>query len=194
MKTLSLFLLVASLILACTSGAEQDEPVRENAQTENTDDQDNTANDQATELNIEALVAEINAYRASVENKKAELNLKELPTSELREQIRQKWQSIHFYFDSEALVRVKTYPHDGISSRTEEFYFQNGNLVSAHILDEGTVEGADPYASAKSYYFYMDNLIHEENNSGEAEFSIRESDGERLLQEAMEYLEISEGV
>ena len=143
---------------------------------------------------VDEVIAEINSYRQGIEENKEALELKEVSTEGMREQIRQKWQTIHFYFDGEELVRVKSYPYDEISNRTEEFYFRDGKLISAHILDRGMDESIDAYATAKSYFFYNDNLIHEENNSGEAEFSIRESDGERLLQEALEYLEISAGL
>lgn len=113
----------------------------------------------------------------------------ELSTEGLRSQIAQKWSMIHYYKTGEALVRIKTYPHEGVSNRTEEFYFDNGSLIMALIEDNGSGKrGKEKESIDKIYYFNGGEMIEEMHNTKEAEYSIRNSDGERLLQEAAEYL------
>ena len=61
----------------------------------------------------------------------------------------------------------------------------------AFIDDEGMkyIGKTDKHID-KAYYFSGDIVIKEINQSKEKETSIRESDSERLLQEAYEYLEL----
>jgi hypothetical protein len=43
---------------------------------------------------------------------------------------------------------------------------------------------------SKFYYFNEEKPFHKINNSGETEYSIKESDAERLLEEANEYVKL----
>ncbi|MFN4300060.1 MAG: hypothetical protein ACK4EX_10090 [Thermaurantimonas sp.] len=136
---------------------------------------------------IDSIVAFIDSRRALAEDKKD--NRIELTTKDLREKIKQKWSKIHYYFDGTSVIRIKTYPHENISNRTEEFYFHNGKLILAIIRDTGVEDLADRNKEIdKMYYFYNDKKLKEVNFSEEQEFSIRQSDGEELLSEAAEYL------
>lgn len=131
----------------------------------------------------------ITQKRKGIEARKSELTRHELSTDSLREQIKQKWSKRHFYADGNSLLRVKTYPHEEISTRTEEFYFADGELINAVIQDAGTE--ADEHTKWQKAYFYSDGeVVGERNTSGEKERSIRESDAEQLQSEAREYLEI----
>ena len=176
----------AALLIACQPAAEESAPVSDPEPAEET-----------STLNVDSVVETIAAYREEVETamlEDEEFLRTEIPTADLRPQIAQKWSTIHVYTDEGRVVRVKTYPHEGISERTEEFYYDltTTDLRLAVIEDEGLQEDGEAEATdSKVYYFFDGELIHEVNASGEAETSIRESDGERLMQEAAEYLEIA---
>lgn len=187
MKSLSyLAPVVAALLIACQPAAEEPASVPESESVE-----------EAATLNVDSVVETIAAYREEVETamlEDEEFLRTEIPTADLRPQIAQKWSTIHVYTDEGRVVRVKTYPHEGISERTEEFYYDltTGDLRLAVIEDEGLQEDDETEATdSKVYYFFDGELIHEVNASGETETSIRESDGERLMQEAAEYLDIA---
>ena len=112
-------------------------------------------------------------------------------TSSLREKIKQKWESIHFYLIENELVRIKTYPYKNISSRTEEFYLDNGQLILAVIEDDGSGErGKSIEVLDKLYYFENEEVIKEIRSEKEQEYNIKSSDAEELLVELHEYLSI----
>ncbi len=141
--------------------------------------------------NKETLVNQIDSVRTALEANLKSLKMDQISTEGMRPQISQKWSKIHFYSQNGKVVRIKTYPHESISKRTEEFYFDEGNLVLVAIEDDGEGEKGKPKSRIdKMYYFHNDEFIHEEKNAMEAEFKIRDSDNERVLQEAKEYLEI----
>ena len=140
----------------------------------------------------EKLVAEITQQRMAIEARKSTLKQQEVSTAKLNERIKQKWSKIHFYSENGELVRVKTYPHPGISTRTEEFYYQDGDLIFAYIEDDGTTEDetGGAHQDGKEYYYHKGQFVEEKNMSGEKEYSIRHSDEERLEAEATEYQDI----
>jgi NAD(P)-dependent dehydrogenase (short-subunit alcohol dehydrogenase family) len=149
------------------------------------------AAEQAAErpLPVDSLYAMAEAYRQQIETS-LEAPF-ELTTDLLRAKIKQKWSRIHFYTANGALVRVKTYPHEGISTRTEEFYFKDDALVAAVIEDDGSGgRGENPADFDKAYYFHNGALVKEINKGKEREYGIRNSDAEELLQEAAEYMDI----
>lgn len=144
---------------------------------------------QEPELNIDSLVSVIDAMRAEIESAiKEPLSVE---TTNLREKIKQKWSKIHFYTVNGELARIKTYPHEGISKRTEEFYVSGGELVLVTIEDDGSGEkGKSKDALDKMYYFHQGEMIAEAESVEEVEYSIRESDAEELLSEFNEYMNI----
>ncbi len=144
-----------------------------------------------SEEHKQELVTKIDAQKAEIETKIKEIKPTELKTAELREQLKQKWEKIHFYVDNGQVIRVKTYAYDKISKRTEEFYFENGNLILAVIEDDGTGEAGKEKAELNKLYYFNEGMpVHEINNTNETEYSVRESDAERLLEEANEYLKL----
>ena len=142
-------------------------------------------------LNADSLVKLIDDERARIEDNLKSMQRKTLPTKDLRAQIKQKWSKIDFYTENGQVVRIKSYPYEKISQRTEEFYFQKGKLILAFIEDEGLKsKGKAKDRFGKSYYYYGDEQIKEDNPTSEKEMTIRHSDSERLLQEAREYLDL----
>ena len=143
---------------------------------------------QKVEINSDRLVLSIENQVEEIEAKSDRLLVKkEITTAELRPQIAQKWSKIHAYMDNGTVLRIKTYPHDAVSKRTEEFYFSNNDLMYVAIEDDGS--GKEEKVD-KGYFFHNSEVIFEDNKSEESETAIRESDAERLLQEAKEYLEL----
>jgi hypothetical protein len=172
------------------------QPQAPSAETETETEKSETAIDnteiEVLKVNTDSIATAQMAKRQALENDRGELMRKELKTDNLRAQVSQKWALLHFYFKDEQLVRVKTYPHGTVSARTEEFYFENENLIAAVIEDNGLAEtGEKQVEDDKAYYFFEGELVKEINNSKEGETSIKESDAERLLQEAKEYQEIA---
>jgi len=115
----------------------------------------------------------------------------EVSTKDLREKIKQKWSKIHFYAQNGVLIKVKTYPHEKISKRTEEFYANKDGLVLVVIEDNGEGnKGKSKDILDKMYYFNDGKIIKEINNAKEKEYSVKEGDAEELLSEFKEYSEI----
>ncbi|MCX8149639.1 hypothetical protein [Thermaurantimonas aggregans] len=179
MKSLILSGLLLIVMYSCTTTPTADENVANTAEEE--------SEVRLSKEQIDSLIEFIDSKRALAEDKKD--NRIELLTENLREKIKQKWQKIHYYLDGNSVIRIKTYPYENISKRTEEFYFYDGKLILAIIRDSGVEDSEDRNKGIdKMYYFNNDAVLKEVNLSDEKEFTIRESDGEELLSEAAEYL------
>jgi hypothetical protein len=189
MKTKLIFLGMAFLLFSCSSNQQ-----KAGDQTAQNDTAVKSVSETvaAPAVNNDSMVTVIDAERAKTEGNLKAFQRKTLPTKDLRPQIKQKWSKLEFYSDNGKIVRIKTYPYEQISHRTEEFYFREGKLILAFIEDEGSgSRGKSEKRAGKTYYFFNDNVIKEDNPTGEKETSIRNSDGERLLQEAQEYLTLA---
>lgn len=187
---------VALLAMTACNNTSQSSEAQETSPTEQQDESSMTDESMEEEVKADysAEVASIDQSRESIETAAESITPVEVSTNELREQIKQKWKKIHFYATDGKVIRVKTYPYNEISKRTEEFYFENGQLILAVIEDDGdgAMHGREKAEMSKMYYYKDGKQIYEVNNTSEEETSIRHSDGERLLQEAKEYLEIYE--
>lgn len=146
---------------------------------------------QKSELNVDSVVTFIEQKRKEMESE--EIGVIEVFTDELREKIKQKWSKIHYYGLGSAL-RIKTYPYELISKRTEEFYAIDGKLIMVVIEDDGEGErGKSSEIIDKIYYFHNGEVIKEIKSGKEVEFTVRDSDAEELLSEFNEYLGIYGG-
>jgi hypothetical protein len=184
MKFISALAVTALIFTSCVT-TEKKETVEE---TETTEMQAEVAE---PEVNADSLVAAIDDMRTSIEGAIGEPL--SVSTEGLRAKVQQKWSTIHFYTVDGELARIKTYPHEGVSKRTEEFYVSGGELVLVTIEDDGSGEkGKSKDAFDKMYYFHQGEVIKEMGAEDEAEYSIRKSDGEELLSEFQEYKEIFE--
>ena len=185
---------VALLAMTACNNTSQSSEAQETSPTEQQDESSMTDESMEEEVKADysAEVASIDQSRESIETAAESITPVEVSTNELREQIKQKWKKIHFYAKDGKVIRVKTYPYNEISKRTEEFYFENGQLILAVIEDDGdgAMHGREKAEMSKMYYYKDGKQIYEVNNTSEEETSIRHSDGERLLQEAEEYLEV----
>ncbi|MEO7917737.1 MAG: hypothetical protein ABIR16_08850 [Dokdonella sp.] len=137
------------------------------------------------------MISSITKERLSIEARKDQLTKQEVSTTKLNERIKQKWSKLDFYSENGKLVRIKSYPHPNISTRTEEFYFRDGQLILAYVEDDGTKpEAGAVHTKGKEYYYANGRFVAERNLSGEKEHGIRNSDEEGLEAEALEYHEI----
>lgn len=183
--TLAITMLMAGITLTSCNSSEK--------KAENAQDKDKVieAKQELSQVRKDSIVKVIDTERTRIENSLLSLQKKSIPTTNLRPQIKQKWSKIDFYTENDQIVRIKSYPYEKISDRTEEFYFQKGKLMLGFIEDEGLqYKGKSDKRTGKTYYFFEDAVIKEINQTNEKETSIRNSDSERLLQEAYEYIEL----
>jgi hypothetical protein len=94
----------------------------------------------------------------------------DLKVAGAREDLQQRWAKMDAYYEGGTLVRIQLYPHEAVSSRTEEFYLQGGRLVYAFIQDKGPKhEGHDMGEPGKEFCFAHDRLIDYVDRAHEAE-------------------------
>lgn len=194
MKKVLMPIMAAAFIFFSCGDAESTEGENkentENKQEETTDSTEVTAEEEEMTINFDEVVQANKDYRTEVEGILESLEKKEMTTDEMRAQIKQKWATIHFYSKDGQLVRIKTYPHEANSKRTEEFYLKDGQLLVAVIEDNGlNSKGASDETADKVYYFKDGMKVSEEYNTEETEYAIKDSDAERLMQEVKEYME-----
>lgn len=187
MKKIIIPTVIIALALSACQGNEE--------QQSTTTDQDTTMVETPEETAVEESKpseASLDSMRAVLEAKSKESKAVELATSGLRDKIKQKWERIHYYKDEAGVYRIKTYPYANISKRTEEFYFNNGELFMVTIEDMGEGEAGSKATDAfdKKYYFHKGELLSESNKTEEAEYNVRAAEAEELLQEAAEYLDL----
>lgn len=188
MKNLKLPLLAFTLVIfnSCENVKVEKEIGQGSTQEQRIEESENA---EVKSAYVDSLVAAINTKRVEIENSVSDPIA--VSTSDLREKIKQKWEKIHFYTTDGSLVRIKTYPYENITKRTEEFYLENGELILAVIEDDGTgARGKSLEDFDKLYYFADGELIHEVHKSEEREYSLRKSDAEELQTEVREYLDI----
>lgn len=181
MKKLAKSLFIISVFLVACQQISTEETQTTTATEENSS---------LSEEQKQQLLADADKLRAEIEAECSKLTPSEIKTDSLREQIHQKWAKIHYYNIDGKVVKIRTYPHENISERFEEFYFKDGKLVVAVINDKELKENAETRDDLdKMYYFGSDGFVDEINHSSEKETQIRHSDAERLQQEVEEYLE-----
>ena len=152
--------------------------------------------EEVIEVEVEEEVIDADSIVTAIDEARAEIeaNLGEpvaVATKELKEKIKQKWEKIHFYLMDGQVIRVKTYPYENISARTEEFYLMNGELALAVIEDNGAGErGKTAEQIDKLYYFYNGEAVKKVGAENEKEYSVKDGDAEELMAELKEYLDI----
>jgi hypothetical protein len=180
--------LVFSFILLVSCSPQPEVKSEENL---NATGEDKTYSREPRQLDTNLLINTIDNKRVEIENQLDQVDRIVIETDSLRAKISQKWDRIHYYLIDGKVVRIKTYPHEGISTRTEEFYFNEGDLILVTIEDEGLGKrGKEKGVIDKMFYFYDGLFLTEYSTSKEREFKVKESESQELFQEAGEYLEI----
>lgn len=191
MKKLSYLVVVvltSTLLFSCGQAEEAKEKAAEKEIKEKENVQEEEMNATKPSLNTDSVATSIDGYRTTVEENIGEGV--EVSTHEMREKVKQKWSKIHFYTIGGNVVRIKTYPHENVSERTEEFYLKDGDLVLAVTEDNGEGErGKENENIDKMYYYHAGEMIKEINGEEKAEYSVKQSDAEELLSEVREYME-----
>jgi hypothetical protein len=150
-----------------------------------------TTGDAALVQNSEQMKASVEAMAPSLI--KQELLLK---GSKASEAAKQEWMKMDIYKDSSGSIRrIKLYPHQGVSERSEEYYFNNERLFFVYISDHGVAtEEHDEGKPGKEFHFRDDRLVKYDDQSGDKEMDVAQ---ERKIYEASlpvkakEYLEIA---
>ncbi|MAX79498.1 MAG: hypothetical protein CL843_04895 [Crocinitomicaceae bacterium] len=191
MKKLSIALSGLTLMAAvsCQQAAPKEEPTETQHKETVTEEVEEMVEEAV--VDADAVVSAVDQKRNEIETAIKDIEPVSIETTELRSKIKQKWSKIHVYTVDGNVLRIKTYPYEEISKRTEEFYFDKGMLILATIEDNGEGEpGKDKSEIDKMYYYQDGKFVTEEHHTDEKEYSIKDSDGEELLEEAKEYLEI----
>lgn len=186
-------LLVFFAVSSCTdantdTSTEEKTPLNEGAEKESAEEEvEEEAKEE--EIDVDQLVSAIDEKRAEIEA--MEIAPVEVLTETGREKVNQKWSKIHYYTEDGKTLKIKTYPHEGVSKRTEEFYMDNGELILVVIEDDGSGEkGKSKESIDKMYYFNNGTVIQELKGNVENEYSVKDGDAEELIAEFKEYMEL----
>lgn len=124
-------------------------------------------------------VATITQKRMAVEARKGQSTRSEISTDSMNARIRQKLGKLACYSKNGNLLRIKSYPHAQVSSRTEEFHFRDGEVIFAYIEVDGMHgEGNDVHTKGKEFYCNDGQFVAIRNMSGDSERSVRNSDSQ----------------
>lgn len=184
------FLIIFTIAGLCLSGCTSPTPVEADETLTNAE-QDVTELETRTSLDTTLLMNTIDNKRLEIENQLDQIDRIVVDTDSLRAKIKQKWSRIHFYLIDGKVVRIKTYPYPEISERTEEFYFNEGDLILVTIEDNGLGKpGKEKGQIDKMFYFHQGFFLTEYSASKERNHGVVKFEGEELMQEAQEYLSI----
>lgn len=111
---------------------------------------------EATDQKADERVGKIDGMVTKVEGRMAKLTRKEaaLKADALVKATDEKWTKIHTYADGEKIDRLKVYSDD--SQKTEEFYYDNGQLILVFIEPSGAGKKGH-HANAKGTKYYFDD-------------------------------------
>ena len=110
---------------------------------------------ESTDQKADERLPRIDAMVTKVEGGMAKLTRKEatLKPEALAKATDEKWAKIHTYADGKKIERLKVYP-PGDSQKTEEFYYNAGQLILVFIEPAGAgKKGHDAKAKGTKYYF-----------------------------------------
>ena len=128
------------------------------------------ANNSATDYNQQ--VAANEKMKAAIEAAAAGYAKKEidLKKSAANASIKQEWSKMNVYSDSTGIRKIKLYPYQGISQRSEEFYYNNGKMFFTFISDSGlNNENKDENLPGKEFHFMGEKLLKYDDKSGDKE-------------------------
>lgn len=195
MKHVHLFVLSLCLLAytACTTSGTT-ESNTEPAEEDNSTAVESAPADDPPALDVPAIVATIDSQRAHIEAVVSKgIEPITITTDELREKISQKWSKLHVYVKDGAVIRIKSYPHESISQRTEEFYYEDEQLILAVVEDKGMASderGREKGQIDKLFYYMGGDHIYTVFQNEEKEETSNPSEKLELQDEAKEYLEI----
>lgn len=193
-------LAVATTLFACTTTEPGNNSGTENGEDTVGTDTTSAAMMQESEIdttgerNAMQIRSEIEEYREKIENTIDQLERNSIELSEARTEISQDWEKLDYYSDNDNVVRIKTYPHESKRAKTEEFYFNDGELVFALVEEEGAgKKGSEGEAYGGAFYYDNGKLIVS-MNVPESDSEMMDEDmmelGTKLQEEAKSYLEL----
>jgi hypothetical protein len=150
--------------------------------------------DVTEEQNAVQLRNEIEQYRQTIENTKADLEKGTIDLSEARAEISQDWQKLDFYKSGDKVVRIKTYPSAAKGGKTEEFYFIDDQLVFALLENEGIEKySMEDEISGEAFYYHNGEIIVSEDFEMSEVTEQEKSEmtqANKLQSEAKDYLQL----
>jgi hypothetical protein len=188
-----LFLFIPLTLICCTVSETEKVEVKEQVTLNPIDDADSTAAREADIMvtapqNAIAMRDEINDYRETIENSLIDFEKGRVNLNAARKALSKDWHEMNFHKNEEKVVRIQTFPQLGDTSRTEEYYFINDELVFAVIGKESSTTEA----AADSFYYENGEIIVEQDYDASSA-SVSEKEilrlGTRIQNQAKDYLE-----
>ena len=125
----------------------------------------------SSSLDVSTRIATLDRYRRSIEQRLpgADLALAgtvltqrsvTLPSRAFADVTDEEWASMETFYDGSELKRIRLIPHAGAKPETEEFYFNNGNLVFVYYEpDGGTKSTRHVESDGDAFYFGSEGMI-----------------------------------
>lgn len=183
MKNL-LHLIILGSLIAFISSCGNSESTATDAE-----EQQSTATAESTEPDVDSLMVQINEERLEIEKNKDGMQKRQLDTSNLLPIISAKWSSLHFYSDDSGVRRIKTYPVEG-NTRTEEYYFTDGELRCAVAEGMGSEQEIGQSIDGTVFYYYQGELIREMANPSDSLEEGWSPSAQNMLESANYFLEL----
>ncbi len=181
-RVAALLLISFVIFAACNDNASQSTNTQTSVSTVNDSAADYSQQIAANEKMKAAIEAAASGYA------KKEIDLKK---SAANESIKQEWAKMDVYSDSAGIRKIKLYPYQGISQRSEEFYYNNGKMFFAFISDSGlSNENKDENLPGKEFHFMGEKLLKYDDKSGDKENNAAEEKKMYELRLAMEAEEL----
>lgn len=167
-SSINWYILFISFFFCCLSACSS-------SQTEKPAEKANT-NDihPPREMNKDSAYKMNEQHKANIEAQLANLIKKEIIFAgmlSVNEEVKQKWKKAIVYEDSlKRILRIKLMPHEGISERSEEYYYNDDLMFMVFIADKGAkTDGKDEGKPGKELHFFGNKLIKYDDKSGDRE-------------------------
>lgn len=184
-KTLIL-LIISSYLFGCNNEPKETPKEQSVAEVKT-----NSPEQGLSESKKDSLTKLYDQNRLTVEGKINDITAVEITSEYFRENVRQKWKKIHVYADENAIVRIKSYPYETITDRTEEFYFHEGRLAMVVMENDGEWTQFEPKETLDKIFYFHDGILFNERGD-ESPYESWEKMGSELTQEAVEYTKLYE--
>lgn len=191
MKTLVLLPVAAALLLACSKKDAEPAPVATPppapiaAPAAPAPAPEPTAAAPTLGAEAQAITAYVDGIEGEFKDKYTKKEIALTP-AQLKGVTDAKWEKLHAYSDAGAVKRIKLYPAAG-STKVEEFYYRDGQLV--YVSDEPT--GTE--SQREQYFFANGQLVEAIEGDGKTATldEAEKAKGAKLVAEAAAFLKIA---
>lgn len=140
-----------------------------------------TVNAAEKQAGMSEKMSAIDSYVRGVEKNASSLTRKEakLSAEQMKKVTDENWTKIHTYSSGTELKRMKMYPAEG-STKTEEFYYQNGKPVFVFVEENGVKkENHDANAKGDKYYYADGKFVGAISSDGK-EMDMKNADTKKM--------------